>query len=99
MSFHEGSKWQEMQEDNAKKSKTTKSKIAKIKDMSYIELMLEITKWSEKYQFSFQFWGKGNNNVFIQKDFIDLYEFGGEESPKSITIKALEWVYKVNNVK
>lgn len=60
------------------------------------KLMQEIEKWSEKYDFSFQFWGKDYNNIYISKDQIDLYDTGGYETVEDVLKVALEWVYKVN---
>lgn len=60
------------------------------------ELLREIEIWSSKYEFSFQFWGEGNNNVFINKDSIELASFGGELSIEDILIRTLEWVKKEN---
>lgn len=63
------------------------------------ELMNEIEKWSGKYLFSFQFWGKGNNNVFIAKDDVDLYDTGGYLTAEDVMIAALQYIYKINRVK
>jgi len=62
------------------------------------KLIKEIEKFSEKYQFSFQFWGIGNNNVFIMKDDIDLYSTGGWLSPVDAIIDALNYIYRINRV-
>lgn len=43
----------------------------------------ELNKYAGKYQFSFQFWGEGNNNVYIMKDDVDLFDTGGLETPRS----------------
>jgi len=58
----------------------------------------EIEKYSSKYQFSFQFWGDGNNNVFIMKDDIDLYSSGGFLSIQEALMDALQYIYKINRV-
>ena len=62
------------------------------------ELLQEIEKYSEKYEISFQFWGKGDNNVYISKDYVDLYETGGYETINDVLIACLEWIYRVNRV-
>jgi hypothetical protein len=59
-------------------------------------LITEIEKWSEKYDFSFQFWGEDNNNVFISKDHVDLHSTGGYETIEEVLKVTLEWVYRVN---
>jgi hypothetical protein len=61
-------------------------------------LIQEIDNYSDKYQFSFQFWGDGNNNVFIMKDDIDLYSSGGFSSIQEVLIDALQYIYKINRV-
>lgn len=62
-------------------------------------LLDEITKWAAKYHFSFQFWGEGDNNVFIRKNGIDLYSTGGCDTPRKAIFKALEYIYRINNTK
>lgn len=59
-------------------------------------LMLEIQRWSEIYQFSFQFWGEGNNNVFIEKDDVELYSTGGHSTPQKAIYEALKYIRKIN---
>ncbi len=65
-------------------------------------LLKEIEKYSDKYKFSFQFWGEGDNNVYISKANIDididLFSTGGLYTIKDALISALNWVYKVNRV-
>jgi len=60
------------------------------------ELMQEIEKWSEKYQFSFQFWGAGNNNCFLYKDEVEISSFGGDESIEDILKRTLSYIYRIN---
>ena len=60
------------------------------------KLMQEIEKWSAKYQFSFQFWGKDNMNVFISKDDVELTSFGGRDSIEEIIKDALEYINRIN---
>lgn len=59
-------------------------------------LAKEIQKWSSVYNFSFQFWGEGNNNVFIAKDNIDLASFGGEDTIQAIFDRTMQWVKEKN---
>lgn len=61
-----------------------------------IILLGEIEKWSEKYEFSFQFWGEGNMNVFIYKDGIELFCAGGRNTVYEILTEAMNFVRKIN---
>lgn len=63
------------------------------------ELFNEIKKWAGIYEFSFQFWGEYNNNVWIYKDGVELFSCGGRESMEEVAKDALNYVYKVNRVK
>jgi hypothetical protein len=60
------------------------------------QLMQGIKKWSDVYEFSFQFWGEDQNNVFINKGGIEMASFGGEETIEKILERTLEWVNKEN---
>jgi hypothetical protein len=61
-------------------------------------LLSEIESYSNKYNFSFQFWGAGNNNVFIEKDNVEIYSSGGFETPDECMGKALLFIYKILRV-
>lgn len=61
------------------------------------KLMKEIEKWSEKYDFTFQFW-KNNNTVYIEVDLVDLFESGNHNTPKEAIESALKWIYSKNRV-
>lgn len=67
------------------------------KKPNYKELMNEINDWSSTYSFTFQFWGKGNNNCYIEKDGIDLWDTGGHIDTYECLIAALHYIYKINN--
>lgn len=59
----------------------------------------ELTKiqfWSSRYDISFQFWGSNNNNVFIERDGVDITSFGGYDTPLQVLKKAVEWFEKTN---
>ncbi len=56
-------------------------------------LMMKIGYWSHRYQFSFQFWGKDNNNVFIYRDDVELISFG-DETMEDVLEKTIEWCEK-----
>lgn len=60
------------------------------------DLIKEIERWSQKYDFSFQFWGEGYNNVYISKDDVDLYDTGGYETVEEVIKVTLNWIYRVN---
>jgi hypothetical protein len=68
------------------------------KEMIVEKLIKEIEKYGGKYQISFQFWGDGNNNVFIMKNDIDLYSSGGFLSIQGAIMDALQYIYKINRV-
>lgn len=59
-------------------------------------LLLALKDFSQKYQFSFQFWGAGKNNVFIMKDFVELYSSGDHETIEDAIKNALDYVYRIN---
>jgi len=61
-----------------------------------ILVLSEIEKWAKVYEFSFQFWGEGNNNVFISKDDVELDSTGGYETPLEVMKEALRYIYKIN---
>jgi len=59
-------------------------------------LVAEIDKWSKEYEFQFQFWGSGNNSVFICKGHVELISFGCEDTVKDILKTAVDWVHSKN---
>lgn len=59
-------------------------------------LLKEIERFSNTYQFSFQFWGNGNNNVSIMKNDVDLYDSGGWLNAEDAMIDALRYIYRIN---
>jgi hypothetical protein len=59
-------------------------------------LLEKIEFWTKQYEFSFQFWGEGNNNVFINRDGIEIASFGGENSIKDILKLTIDWCEKAN---
>lgn len=58
--------------------------------------MAKIDFYSKIYEFSFQFWGKDNNNVFINKGDVELTSFGGIVSSRSCMRRAIEYVERIN---
>lgn len=66
------------------------------KILTKLQLLNEIEKWSGVYDFSFQFWGEANNNVFINKGSIEVASFGGENTIQAIFRRTLDWVNNEN---
>jgi hypothetical protein len=62
------------------------------------DLMCAILIYSAKYQITFQFWGSGNNNVFIEKDGTDLWDRGGLEMVE-VLLETVKYLDKINKVK
>lgn len=60
-------------------------------------LFLDLNKWSKIYDFNFQFWGEGNNNVFIYKNDIEIFSSGDNECVQESIYKALNFINKINN--
>jgi hypothetical protein len=58
--------------------------------------MSNLNEYMGKYQISFQFWGEGNNNVFIEKDGVPLHETGGYDTPYSAITDAVRYLDKIN---
>lgn len=52
--------------------------------------------WSGRYDISIQFWGAGNNNVYVSKDDVEIYVSGGCESPLEAISKVNEWAERSN---
>jgi hypothetical protein len=59
-------------------------------------LFERLKEYFGKYEISFQFWGDGNNNVFINKDDVEIASFGGENTPEEIMVRALEYLDRIN---
>lgn len=60
------------------------------------QLIDDIQQWAGIYNFSFQFWGEDNNNVFIEKDGVELASFGGEKDIEAIIKRTLAWIKDKN---
>lgn len=58
--------------------------------------MGKIEYWQLKYQISFQFWPDGDNNVYINKDGVELWSTGGRACIEDILKDAIEWCEKAN---
>jgi len=59
-------------------------------------LMGKIEYWQKQYEFSFQFWEKDNNNVFINRNYVEIASFGGEKTIKDILERTVAWCEKAN---
>lgn len=66
--------------------------------LTQTHLLKEIESFTDRYWFSFQFWGEDNNNVFIYKDDVEIASFGGENSITDILRYTLEYLYKINRI-
>jgi hypothetical protein len=60
-------------------------------------LLLEIEKWSEKYDMNFQFWND-DNSVFLyaKGTSTELFSNGGLSSPQEVIKEVLKFIYRVN---
>lgn len=68
-------------------------------EKSVEELLSDIDYWATKYEFTFQFWGDANNNLFIRKGGVSMYDNGGLETPKEAILDALKYINKINRTK
>lgn len=59
-------------------------------------LVTKVEFWAHQYDFSFQFWGPGNNNVFINKGTIELTSSGGFDTVKEMFEFVENWCKKAN---
>jgi hypothetical protein len=59
-------------------------------------LLTKVEFWAFQYDFSFQFWGVGNNNVYINRSNVELASFGGFDTIKEAFERVLEWCEKAN---
>lgn len=56
----------------------------------------QLEKWSQKYEFNFQFWGKSKNNVFIYKNDVEIFCSGDNQTVEDAINKAIEFINKIN---
>ena len=52
-----------------------------------------------KYEINFQLWGKGNYNIYISKDDVELWSSGGHETADEAMTEALRYLRRINKVK
>ena len=64
-----------------------------------MDLFEKLNPYFGKYEISFQFWGVGNNNVFINKNDVEIASFGGEETPEDIMQVTLSYLDRINKTK
>lgn len=58
-------------------------------------LMNRLLKYSLKYEISFQMW-PNQYTIYIAKDGIDLYSYGGGSGPNETMIGALNYLDRIN---
>lgn len=58
----------------------------------------ELNRYSEIYEFNFQFWGKGTNHCYVLKGDVELTVISQEETIESCMIEVLKYIYKINRV-
>jgi len=66
------------------------------KKVTELTVLEKIEYWTNIYELSFQFWGTDNNNVFINKDDVEIASFGGESSINDILELTINWCEKSN---
>ena len=59
-------------------------------------LLTKVEFWAFQYDFSFQFWGVGNNNVFINRSNVELTSSGGFDTVEKMFEFVIEWCEKSN---
>lgn len=58
--------------------------------------LCKIEFWAHQYDFSFQFWGVGNNNVFIYRSNVELHSSGDFETIGEMFRYVIKWCEKAN---
>lgn len=58
-------------------------------------LLAEIDQYTHMYEFSFQFWGKDNNNVYVSKGHVELFDIGGRETIHQVLEDTLYHLKKI----
>lgn len=66
--------------------------------MTESQAFKKLKSYAGKYQISFQLWGEDNNNIFIQKDDVDLWSCGNEKTPLDAMRKAIGYLDRINSV-
>lgn len=61
-------------------------------------VLAELYKYMGRYDITFQFWGEGNNNVWVEKGGVELYHSGSNKDPLSAINDALSYLNKVNKI-
>ena len=59
-------------------------------------LLTKIEFWAFQYDFSFQFWGPDQNNVYINRGNVEVNSFGGESSIEKALQLTINWCEKAN---
>lgn len=58
--------------------------------------LTKVEFWAFQYDFSFQFWGPGNNNYFINRSNVELHSSGGFDTVDEMFNEVIEWCEKAN---
>jgi hypothetical protein len=58
--------------------------------------LAKIEFWTKRYEFSFQFWGEDNNNVYINRGTVEIASMGGRASVEEILDDVIEWCEKAS---
>lgn len=58
--------------------------------------LAKIEFWTKRYSFSFQFWGDGNNNVYINRNDVEVHSAGGFVNIEDVFKHTIEWCEKAN---
>lgn len=66
--------------------------------MTECQAFNKLKSFAGKYQISMQLWGDGNNQIFIQKDDVDLWDCGNEKTPLDAMKKAISYLNRINSV-
>ena len=58
--------------------------------------LAKIEFWTHQYEFSFQFWGAGQNNIFINRGHVEIASFGGFNTISEVLEYTIKWCEKAN---
>ena len=62
------------------------------------QMFKRLNAYSGKYQISMQLWGEDNNQIYIQKDDVALWDCGNEKTPLAAMMKAVAYLDRINGV-
>lgn len=61
-------------------------------------LFQRLNSYAGKYQINMQLWGLDNNQIFISKDDVNLWDCGNEKTPEDAMKKAVDYLDRINNM-